>query len=1117
MKNVNEYVFENFDIKHLSNTFIFRHSAGPIAINGNDYFSIQPQDIEINYAAFTKSSGQNIFPTVTIKQKENDLILSCNCISPKKKLCEHQVQVIFNIMDRKELRIFFDKDLRLAEIKTIAKDYGLANEDNVADFFQVSYNNKSFNITPKLKGLIPINTASNNYFQQQLIGTKKQLIDIESALLNAKTIIVLSQHKFYKHLSILLFAAATTKDGKIKNPLTDIDPTPLLWQPGTVEEIKFYAGIARFKDNYTADATATDLEGIKAVIKNPLGLDVFYHNSSVHENINASSLVSVQLRTLDISVVLTVYQRDKFYEISGQLVVNQIPYELNQLKIFLDYFILLDGTMHLIDNPDFLRVMDFFKQHYHKIIIHQSKYEVFQRDVLSKLEHNIKISYTYLKSATQAQLEESGFLNDKEKIIYLSSSDNYIFISPVIKYGNVEIPTLSKKQIYSIDQDGNAFTIDRDEAAENKFISILIRQHIDFYEQTGKDFFYLHKKRFMEDEWFLHAFDEWQRENITVLGFNEVINNKINPHKPKVFISVGTGTDWFDTSVEVKYGNQKVALKQLYQSIRNKNRYVKLGDGTQGILPIEWIEKFSRYFEAGEILEEKIKTPKINFSSIKDLYETDMLSEAVQNELLDYEHKISNFNSIEKIPVPSELSASLREYQKEGLNWLNFLDQFNFGGCLADDMGLGKTIQVIAFILSQRNKNNINTNLVVVPTSLIFNWQAEVEKFAPSIKIYTYYGNNKTKEISIFNSHEIVLTTYGTMVAEIRYLKKYTFNYIFLDESQAIKNPSSQRYQAARLLQSRNKICLTGTPMENSTLDLYGQLSFACPGLLGNLRNFKDIYYVPIDKFGDSSRAIELRKKTNPFILRRTKLQVAQELPDKTETIFYCEMGLEQRRIYDSYKKEFQNFILAKPEEDIPQHTMHILQGLTKLRQICNAPALLKDEAYLGESSAKIEVLLEEIKVKSPEHKILVFSQFVGMLNLISHALKNNGIPFEMLTGQTKDRAAKVDAFQNNENVRVFLISLKAGGTGLNLTGADYVYLVDPWWNPAVENQAIDRCYRIGQHKNVIAVRLICPDTIEDKIVKLQSSKNVLINNLIKTDTGALKSLSKKDLLDLFN
>jgi SNF2 family DNA or RNA helicase len=319
------------------------------------------------------------------------------------------------------------------------------------------------------------------------------------------------------------------------------------------------------------------------------------------------------------------------------------------------------------------------------------------------------------------------------------------------------------------------------------------------------------------------------------------------------------------------------------------------------------------------------------------------------------------------------------------------------------------------------------------------------------------------------------------------------------------------------LLQSRNRIAITGTPIENNVFDLYAQLSFACPGLLGSKQHFRDIYSIPIDKFKYTKRSIELQQKVAPFILRRTKKQVATELPEKTEMVLYCPMDTEQRKIYDRYEKEFREFISAETDDEITKNSMHVLRGITRLRQICNSPVLIEEERSFGGGSAKIEVLMEQIESKSDDHKILIFSQFVSMLDLVKKELVERNICYEYLIGSTKNREAVVNNFQENKVVRVFLISLKAGGTGLNLTEADYVYLIDPWWNPAVENQAIDRSYRIGQNKQVVAVRLICPDTIEEKIMKLQDGKRDLSEGLIKTDNSILKVLRKEDLLGLLS
>ncbi|HFK5575457.1 TPA: DEAD/DEAH box helicase, partial [Elizabethkingia anophelis] len=834
---------------------------------------------------------------------------------------------------------------------------------------------------------------------------------------------------------------------------------------------------------------------------------------AIAESISAKSLVPVHLNTLQAEIQLHVFRKEPFYEITGDLLFRDTTLPFSQVVIRNEYFVYYRNTYYLITDPDMLRVIRFFKSNNEILLVHSSRYEVFMQSILTQLEQRIQINYSYIRQATPMEIADKDYTT--EKLIYLHQEGNYISITPVMKYGNVEIPVYSRKQLLDTDQNGNEFKIERDHNAEIRLTRVVMQQHPDFREQIEEqEYFYLHKDKFLDDEWFLNAFETWRNEDINILGFNNIKNNKLNAHRAKITIEVTSGIDWFNAQLKVSFGHKKATLKQVHKAIRNKSKFVQLDDGTLGILPEEWIHKIARYFQAGDIDEELLKIPKISYTEIQDLFEKEVLSEEVQAEIASYTHNFSVNAEIPEVAVPAALNAELRTYQQEGLNWLNFLDSHNFGGCLADDMGLGKTIQIIAFILSQREKHGHTTNLVVLPTSLLFNWQEELAKFAPSVKVLTHYGADRQKNTADFQKYEVVLTTYGMLLSDITFLKKFRFNYIFLDESQTIKNPNSERYKAARLLQSRNRIALTGTPVENNTFDLYGQLSFACPGLLGSKQYFKDIYAIPIDKFEYSKRAIELQKKIKPFILRRTKKQVATELPEKTEMLIYCEMNTEQRRIYDLYEKEVRDFISATDEDEIHNKSMHVLTGLTRLRQICNSPVLLKD-GHSGDHAVKIEILTEQIENKSREHKILVFSQFVEMLDLIKAKLDEKNICYEYLTGQTRNRGAKVQHFQNNEEVRVFLISLKAGGTGLNLTEADYVYLVDPWWNPAVENQAIDRSYRIGQTKNVVAVRMICSGTIEEKMMNLQKKKKKLAQDLITTETSFFSSLSKDDLLSI--
>lgn len=1118
---VHDYVLERFNLSALTISDILRYNKVGTDTGAKDFYELSPVEITLDFAVFGET-GSLTNPLVTVTQTSDRVMLSCSCTTTANGLCEYQAKVLYNIMDRQPLRLFFDAPLRYKKLKAFAMDYGLENERQLEDHFQLRYVKGAVEISPKVRELFPVTKKTKEELKESLLPRKGLNLPASGGLIkqDVKTILVFGQHRYYGHLTISLFEGVATRDGKIKNPLKAIDPSDLLWITENLSEMKFLNGVLKFQNNYNAEASDSDLEGLKAVAHNPLGLGMYMHDAKVSPNITANSIGYIKLKILPIDLVLSVNEKGDFYEVSGRLVLEGEHITIENLNIKHHYFIQLDEKWYLIDNPNFLRVIDFFKKHYGKMLIHRSKFDDFYENILSNLEEKVRINYAYLKPATKTQIEDKGYDLENEQLIYLSESEDFVLITPVMRYSNTEIPVLSRKQIIAKDKYGNTFTLKRDEAEELQFIADIVKQHPFFEEQQNEDMqldcFYMHRKHFLDLEWFLDAFESWRSKGITIMGFNQLKDNKLSQYKAEISIKVISGIDWFETLAKVEYNGEAISLKHLHKSIRNKSQFIKLDDGTMGILPDEWVQKFTSYFNAGEVVEESIHTHKINYNMIAELYDEQLFDESVKDQLAIYRGKLSGPESIMPVQVPDTLHAELRHYQQEGVNWLNFLDDFNFGACLADDMGLGKTIQIIAFILTQRQKVLHNINLVVVPASLIFNWQAEVAKFAPSIKIHTIYGADRLKDIHEFDQYELILTSYGTLLTDIRFLKAYRFNYVFLDESQTIKNPESQRYKAVRLLQSRNKVVLTGTPIENNTFDLYGQFSFACPGLLGSKQQFKELYSVPIDQFKDSTRAKELQQRISPFILRRTKEQVAKELPDKTEMVIYCEMGTEQREVYEAAVQDIKDYIEGKAEDELQKSSMHILQGITRLRQICNSAALLKDDKFYGNASSKMETLLEQIENKSPSHKILVFSQFVGMLDLIKKELHERGIAHEYLTGQTRNRAAVVASFQDNPEVRVFLISLKAGGVGLNLTRADYVYIVDPWWNPAVENQAIDRTYRIGQEKNVVAVRLICPDTIEDKIMKLQDTKKDLVDDLIKTETSIYKTLFKKDLLGLF-
>jgi superfamily II DNA or RNA helicase len=1116
------FVFEGLTVAELTGALIAAHSAGS-ALRPTDtqpFMAIQPETLIINDGTFGQPAAQSWFPTVTVTQTTAGLHTSCPCAAAESSLCEHQTLVLLALLHRPELRVFFDEKLRRQQLATAARPYGLENEPDLEAHFSMRYVQQRLEIMPRRVGLFPLTMAAQRQLTETLLPPRRAVLPWLDAV-PMQRMVVVGKHKFYDHLTVHLFEAGLTAGDKPKNPLTWVPPLEAGLADDDLAVLRFYTGISQLQHQHTERNPEADQQALRALVRNPLALPVYMSDAPVSEKTTAPTLRPITLHLVKADVQVRVEEEAPFFAISASLVLNGKPHDLRLLPLKYGTFVALQPDVwYLPDRPEVMRLLAFFKARHNVLLLHKSQFPAFQESILSKLEHQVEIVYTDLVPATPVQLAEHGFAKAPERLIYLADSGGFIDVLPVMKYGSVEVPILSRKTIYATDPaTGKPFSVARDKAAELAFTVLLVRQQPAFEEQLelGREALYLSRRQFLEEEWFLEAFDVWEQEEITVLGFNELNNNQLNPRKAKVTVRVGTEVNWFETELHVRFGGLRASLTSIHKALRNKSKYVTLGDGTRGILPEEWIAKFARYFAAGELVGDRIRTPKINYAAIRDEYETAALAPETRAQLAEYEAQVADFAGIVSLVPPPDLRGQLRPYQQHGLNWLGFLDTFDFGGCLADDMGLGKTITVLAFLLTQRAKAAGPATLIVVPTSLIFNWQAEAAKFAPSLRLLTAHGPDRARDAAAFAHYDVVLTTYGTLLTDIAFLKSYRFNYLFLDESQAIKNPDSLRYQAARALQARNRVVLTGTPLENNTYDLYGQLSFACPGLLGSQQHFKNQFALPIDKFHSEVHAQALRRKIEPFVLRRTKQQVAAELPPKTEMVLHCPMDEEQRRVYDFYRKEYRDRLMGQHPDHPLKERANILQGLTKLRQICDSPALLREDEGFGAASAKLQVLLREIDNKAPQHKILVFSQFVRMLDLIRGALTERGIPTAYLTGQTRNRAAAVAAFQTDPSVRVFLISLKAGGTGLNLTEADYVYLVDPWWNPAVENQAIDRSHRLGQNKPVVAVRLICPDTIEEKIQTLQAGKTALASDLIRTDAAVLKSLSRQELLGLFS
>jgi superfamily II DNA or RNA helicase len=582
----------------------------------------------------------------------------------------------------------------------------------------------------------------------------------------------------------------------------------------------------------------------------------------------------------------------------------------------------------------------------------------------------------------------------------------------------------------------------------------------------------------------------------------------------KIDLEIKENNDWFDINAVVYFGPYRIPFIQLKNHILNHKKEFVLPSGEIAVIPEQWFSQYGNllhFSEGGE----NLKLRRHHIGLVNDLQDGEMAEVAMNRKL----QKLTDFEETEDIAMPVNFAGSLRPYQKAGYNWFHFLKEYHFGGCLADDMGLGKTIQTLALL--QKHKEETEeagskaTSLVIMPTSLIYNWLNEAKKFAPQLRLMVHTGAFRYKSADVFKNYDVIITTYGISRIDIEMFKGYYFDYVILDESQNIKNPSSKSFQSVRQLKSRFKLILSGTPVENSVNDLWTQMSFINPGLLGAQQFFQNEFVTPIEKKKDEDKAHKLQAIIKPFVLRRTKEQVATELPPKTENLFYCQMSEEQAEVYDKVKSEYRNELLKSLEDGTYAKTqIQVLQGLIKLRQIANHPSMI-DPDYEGDSGKFENVVHTLANVLDGGHKVLIFSQFVKQLTIYRNHFDKEGIPYVYLDGSTQNRGDVVKQFQEDKKTRVFLISIKAGGVGLNLTEADYVFILDPWWNPAVEQQAIDRTHRIGQTKNVFIYKFITKDTVEEKILALQQRKLSVARSLITTEESFIKSLSADDIKEI--
>ncbi len=837
-------------------------------------------------------------------------------------------------------------------------------------------------------------------------------------------------------------------------------------------------------------------------------LFIFFLNG--HKPFKTDNLQQAGISTTFIKPFFKISVHKSNIEISCFTKINGQAVEISSNECNSSALFFYNHNLYLWEKPEDIMLVEKFADK-KKMLIDKKDWPKELKDFVIPLTKEYHIDF-------DPELVKEVKEGSPEKRLLLQEKGDYLVFQPLFIYKGFETKPGGKDELVVPDDD-KVMIVRRDRQEELEFIGRLKSLHSQFVHPDGSQSLALKGSDVLKNNWFFLFVDAMQEMKVPVLGYDALRNFRFNTAKPQTKIHISSSTDWFDAKVDIVFGDQKVTIADVKKALANRQQFVPLNDGTLGVLPEEWIKKYSLLFRVGEGKSNQLRLSKYHMSVIDELYESRSEEELVIRLEEKYE-QLREFNRIKEIPPPEHLQHILRPYQVHGFHWLNYLHEVKWGGILADDMGLGKTIEALSFLHHYKQTHGSLNAIVVCPTTLMFNWENEIKKFTPDLTYHIHHGGERARNKLALDQYNVIITTYGTLRSDIKLLVEIPFDYVVLDESQAIKNPASKVTRAACLLNAKHRLCMSGTPLQNNTFDIFAQMNFLNPGMLGSIEFFRQEFAVPIDKFGEQDRKDHLRKLLFPFILRRTKEQVAKDLPDKTETILFCEMEEEQRKVYDAYRNDYRDKILGTIEmQGIHKSQLTILQGLMKLRQICDSPAILNETEKYPNHSIKLEELAREITENIGDHKALIFSQFLGMLALIKHKLKELDVKFEYFDGSTSavERERAIQSFQNDHECRVFLISLKAGGVGLNLTAADYVYIVDPWWNPAVEQQAIDRTHRIGQTKNIFAYRMICKDTIEDKILQLQDKKRVLAKDLIADDEGFVKALTRQDVEYLFS
>ena len=1024
---------------------------------------VEIKELKKNYALIiVKEFQMKKFP-VRIQAGKDSIQAVCTCPGGEKYLCEHKIAASYALEEH-----LYKKPLTFWQ-------------DALSDIIDVIGQNKKE--TTKKKGILvfSLSPASSG-------------IDIDVFMISDLEL----PEKAYKNNLTLARA--------IKPQITDKNSTRLYdWSkkllecgspPESIAAAKMILGTGR-KYFYTKGEVETLIlllshcPTFRGIHKEPFRYPLHIIEEAPPIELNTESI------NKDINISLSVTTRDK-----------RIPLKKSKISTIGEFplWILYEDIIFPIKKS-----IEFFQQFLdiEEVRIPSSEVGEFVDEYLVPIAEEVNI---------RGEFEPSGEIKvNPVKRIYMSEDKGELRADLRFYYSGYEFPYSSRQTEYSIIR----------KKGSNKLIKVLRDTKLEETAREALTEFGLKripktellslKKNIAPVDFLFSYVPRMTEAGYEVYGEESLAIAKINRLKPTVSFNIKSGIDWFDIKTLVNFGNLQVSMKDIKQALKKNKKYIKLSDGSVGLLSDDWVKQYQHLFFLGEETRDGVRMSKHHLSFIDQLLEKAEDIE-VDNDFKARRKMLKNFESIKNHKLPSAFNGTLRNYQKAGYNWLHFLHEYNLGGCLADDMGTGKTVQTLVYLQSHReNGGTPAPDLIVMPRSLIFNWEREAAKFTPNLKILIHSGQERYNSLEKLEKYDLILTTYGLLRQDIDHLKDFRFHHVILDESQTIKNPISKTAKAARKLQCDHRLVLTGTPIENNTVELWSQFAFLNPGLLGTLSYFKEQFANPIEKNQDEETAEILRRMVFPFILRRTKEQVESELPPRTERVYYCDMDPAQKKLYDKKKNYYRGLLLGMIDEGgVNNARMKMLEGLLRLRQICNHPRLVAPDAK--ESSAKFEQLLEILDtLRSEGHKALIFSQFTKMLGLVKESLEERNIPFVYLDGQTRDREEQVDKFQKDPDIPFFLISLKAGGVGLNLTAAGYVINIDPWWNPAAEMQAADRAHRIGQDKPVFVYKMIVRDSVEEKILQLQEKKKNLMAQLIKTESSFFKSLNGDDVKTLFS